>query len=885
MNIFLSCGPLLPAFCLVSSLGFGVANAQVNRCIDADGKVEYRSQPCPANAAKSGRITSGGVSKAPEVEVSVAHPEMQAPTVSDAFVFGGRFKPMRGPKLVLARTMPPRELATGAEVISVSGDHSPADVTRVIVHRPGKQVLLVLSSERRMNWKVEPEASTVIRAVLVASGREGPSVVSMQGEVKGFEIDLASADSADSADFRTHIQQLSALLGIERLDVFRGFRELPNRIDIFKPDAPRDDLTLAGVKPYLAGAPLRFQLLGADLRRLGWSNHGTTEQPGAAAPILVNGKTILSPSGKVAYRLDGNALVAFTVGSPSVPVVVAPLPATFPAMSWVMDLAYDSKQDLVTVVSMGGEGFLYRYDVRRAKWLDFRSLNEMDITSLAYDAKASRYVAWSTDGELMFLTGEGVLQSKVPMVALLSDFGTIHDRGNSKVPRLALVPQGGSVVLLHLSGTTASHIWTYDIQGASARLTYKTPKPLPPVAALAPSAGTAPTPFKPVPKPAVSKPAKPLLMGPVKLLDSTPPREMAMGAEVFLVDGEGQRGTENKVIVHRPGKKVLLILSNYDGVKWRIEPEETTTLVGLVVERGRGTNEVLAPVGTVGYAVRMPVAGERTLKALNAMFGIIKLDGHRKMTWPRDSDHMHAETSIYATEPDRQELSLAGVQADPVSESRRFELLDEALKPVAWTNVGPGEGAATNKTDLLVGEVVLSDAGKVVYRLGKNVLQASRREGQPIPVPALPASFPAMSRAKDIAYDVHQNVVAVIAGGHIYRYDARSRTWLDHHDLHHGSASSLTYDPKTRHYLAWTRNGDLIQMDADGRWLSTERLWDQLKDYDATTSDGDLDHRMVMVPRGDTLILLKVRGPSVTHIWTVDLNAWQAKLTYKAAAR
>ncbi len=869
---------MLPVLCLVPCLGFGMAHAQVNRCVNADGKVEYRSQPCPISAATSRRIMPGGVSMAREIEEPLAQPKLHKPTVSEAFVFGGRFKPMRGPKLSLVRMTPPRELAQGAEVISVSGEESPSDVTRVIVHRPGKQVLLVLSSESRMNWKIEPEAGTVIRAVLVASGREGPpSVVSMQGDAKGFEVDLANASASDSQGFRQHIKQLNALFGIDRLDVFRGFGSLPDRIEIFKPDAPRADLTVTGVKPDLAGATLRFQLLGVDLRPLGWSNHGTTEQPGGPERLLVNGKTIVSPSGKVAYRLDNNALVASTVGSMAKPVTVAPLPANFPAMSWAMDLAYDSSQDIVAVVSMGGEGFFYRYDVRRAQWLDFRSMNRVDITSLAYDAKARAYVAWNTDGELMFLADDGVLQSKVPVAPLLSDFGTIHERGHHDKPRLALVAQGDSVVMLHLTGATASHIWTYDTRRASAKLTYKTPPPLTQAAALTPS--------KPVSRPAIVKPGKPLVMAPVRLLDSAPPREMAMGAEVFLVDGEGKNGTENKVIVHRPGKRVLLVLSHYDGVNWRIEPEETTTLVGVVVERARGPSEVQAPVGTVGYAVRLPVAGERTLKALNAMFGIIKLDGHRKMAWPSSSDRLHAEVSIYATEPDRQELSLAGVRADPVGESRRFALLDEALKPVAWTSIGPGEGAISNKTDLLVGQVVLSGSGKVVYRLGKNVLQATHREGQPIPVPPLPGSFPAMSWARDIAYDVHQDVVAVIAGPYLYRYDARRKVWLDHHDLNHGSASSLAYDPQTRHYLAWTRNGDLIQMDAKGRWLSTERLWSQLKDYEATMSDGDRDHRMVMVPRGDTLILLKVSGPVVTHIWTVDLPTWQAKLTYKAATR
>ena len=42
-----------------------------------------------------------------------------------------------------------------------------------------------------------------------------------------------------------------------------------------------------------------------------------------------------------------------------------PLPTSFPEFSWATAVAHDTDLDIVTVVTIGGEGLLYRYDAKR----------------------------------------------------------------------------------------------------------------------------------------------------------------------------------------------------------------------------------------------------------------------------------------------------------------------------------------------------------------------------------------------------------------------------------------------------------------------------------------------------------------------------------------
>lgn len=851
------------------------ALAQVHRCVGADGKVEYRAQPCPANT--TGR----------ELVPAATPQNRKDDAVGVPFTFGGQLKPLPGATLP-SQDAPPRDLAAGAEVVLISGYESGASANRVIVHRPGKQVLLVLSSYSRINWKIEPEANTVIKGVLLARPSEGRSAVAAPAGVRVFDVRLPYSTAAESQGFRDQMKQLNAWFGIDRVDSYRGDYRVADKTEIFRVDPARPEQTLAGVQPQAPDVKFGFDLLATDLRRVPWTNAGPASPSAPTGARLSNGKLASAGSGKPAYKLDGDELRMLPPDGSGRGTSVAPLPANFPKFSWPMDVAYDTRQDIVAVVTLGGEGFVYRFDARRNQWLDFRSLNNIDINSLAYDAGNRRYLAWTTEGELVILSDDGRVVSSKAIASQLSDLGSLYDKGNQRVPRLALVPQGDWLAMLNLTESSASHIWTLNLKTGQIKLTYKTPvvsAPVP-VAASRPGSGSADR-GAVVPPVPVTPPPKPVPLVKLPLLEATPPRALAAGAEVLMVYGDKGPTAVTKVVVHRPGKQVLLVLASYDKVSWQVEPEASTVIRGIVVSAHRGKSDLVGPEATRGYSYMLPHADgsafllKAYLKALNALFGIDKLDVYR------NEGSLPASVEIYATEANRPELTLAGIQSEAAQSKFSFDLLDADLRWVPWTNTGPGANAGAGAR-LAGGRVAVSGAGKTVYRLDKNELRATDRDGKALAVAPLPGHFPKFSWAMDLAYDTQQDILSVIArgdGGTFYRYDARRNKWLDFHHTDNVYANSLAYDPTARRYVAWSRKGDLLLISKDGVVESSTKVTALLQDYDAAVEASETpDVRMTLAPRGDWVAIINPAGSGASHIWSYNIKTGQAQLTHKAAS-
>lgn len=120
----------------------------------------------------------------------------------------------------------------------------------------------------------------------------------------------------------------------------------------------------------------------------------------------------ISSNGREIYRLTDDGIEIFDRDTGEYRNF--DIPYNFPELSWGADIAYDSRRDLVSLISLGGEGYLYRFDVRRRRWLDVRSLDNIDLKSLTYDRTLDRYVAQVEDfgrneGNLVFISGNGEL--------------------------------------------------------------------------------------------------------------------------------------------------------------------------------------------------------------------------------------------------------------------------------------------------------------------------------------------------------------------------------------------------------------------------------------------------------------------------------------------
>jgi hypothetical protein len=383
--------------------------------------------------------------------------------------FGEPVKPIKEAQLPVAAGAPPRTIAEGTEVLVVSGYESAQQPTRVVVSRPGKQVLMVLTSYEKVLWKLDVDSKTTLKGVLLSS-YDGSGGVISNAPAPLFAVKLPFATTTENVNYGG----LLGLLGVARADVFRGSYTVPALVTIQELDAPRAELTLAGVAPTMPSKVFSFELFTSDFRKRSYRNTGPIFPDDEKEPLLSDSRRAVSASGDKIYKIgDGHSRLT-VVDRSSGQAKPLPLPSNFPEFSWATGVAYDTQKHIVSVVTLGGEGFLYRYDVTREHWIDFRSLNNIDIKAFAYDPVGKRYVAWTEYGDLLSISSEGSLQSKKPQLAKqLKGFGRLYDGGNGSPPQVALAPRGPDIALAYIEGSAVSHIWSFDEKTGQVALTYK----------------------------------------------------------------------------------------------------------------------------------------------------------------------------------------------------------------------------------------------------------------------------------------------------------------------------------------------------------------------------------------------------------------------------
>lgn len=394
-------------------------------------------------------------------------PRAVSPAVPSAPVVAAHSEPI-AERPLLERM--PANLSEGAEVLVISGYDSASEgsgiVSRVDIDRPGKDIVLVLTSYERIAWQVHATANTRLKGIIVAA-YEKPKV-SVEGAVPVYQSKLTYADETESSNFITLLRQLREKHGITRIDAFRGNHDIPAQITItqINPDDPR--LSAAGEAPDKPIRDYEFELLDQDRKAQRWSLKGPDED---ARPLFVSGGKQAQDRHGHLFTLKGHDLAISD--SSTGQVLESVFPDNFPRLSWPTDLAYDSSRDLVTLVSLGGEGYLYRYDAKNSAWLDFRSLQNTDLQSLAYDPQADRYVGWTSWGSLYFISGEGVPMGSKDIIDRLKGFKRLYDHANRPVPPVLLVPRGEQLAIIALQGNQVAAIWYYDMELDIAQLTYR----------------------------------------------------------------------------------------------------------------------------------------------------------------------------------------------------------------------------------------------------------------------------------------------------------------------------------------------------------------------------------------------------------------------------
>jgi hypothetical protein len=114
------------------------------------------------------------------------------------------------------------------------------------------------------------------------------------------------------------------------------------------------------------------------------------------------GEVVGDPSGRSLFGMGGHGLYKIDLAKRAAIRVVE---KNVPRISWAMGMTYDTKRDRVLLATLGGEGFIYSYRPHDDAWSIVASLNNVDVTAIAYHEPLDRIFGIAEDRQ----TGRSVL--------------------------------------------------------------------------------------------------------------------------------------------------------------------------------------------------------------------------------------------------------------------------------------------------------------------------------------------------------------------------------------------------------------------------------------------------------------------------------------------
>jgi DNA-binding beta-propeller fold protein YncE len=213
-----------------------------------------------------------------------------------------------------------------------------------------------------------------------------------------------------------------------------------------------------------------FDLVTTNYRSVKWTFDGPLVD--GQNDYISEGRVAISPSGTTVYKMESDTFVVIDkkTGVKTAP----PLPPDFPKFSWPMDVVYDTKRNYVSIVSLGGDGYFYRFDAAKNAWLDVKSVNNIDFCAMAYDAASDIYVAWSTDNKLYELSANGGVIRYDDITDDLWGWKSLTgDKKWMNMHVVSLAGVGQDVAIIAFDGNQVKRIWRYNRTSLDASTTFR----------------------------------------------------------------------------------------------------------------------------------------------------------------------------------------------------------------------------------------------------------------------------------------------------------------------------------------------------------------------------------------------------------------------------
>jgi hypothetical protein len=364
-------------------------------------------------------------------------------------------------------TSPPKNLLGDAKLILVSGYKADGGVTKVEIDQPNSKVSLILTSYDTVRWELTKTQNTNIVGIIVSS-QEIPTIIASFDTRAYYVRDLSYATDTENINFERVLSKLNFWFGVEKVDAFRGKYSMPKDQKISGLDTSNFNLTLAGAPAEKPKKDFDFDLIDKKFVPDKWTLVG---QKIKSDKVFFGDKAAISESRQEIYIPSLTGVVVYSKNLAS--RVQFDMPNTFPRISYIPTIAYDSKRKIVTIVNIYSDNFICRFDTVKKEWIDFKPLKDTKLQSLSYDKLSDRYVGWSDRADLVFLSPTGDVLSRQNVRNTLQGLGRLYDERNNPVaPNMTVKPNGNQIALVYLKCESVNRIWSYDLLSHDSVLTY-----------------------------------------------------------------------------------------------------------------------------------------------------------------------------------------------------------------------------------------------------------------------------------------------------------------------------------------------------------------------------------------------------------------------------
>lgn len=353
-----------------------------------------------------------------------------------------------------------------------SSAHHAIAPARVRVTYTGAPIILTLTSYEPVEWQVEVAADVQIEQVIVSGYYEQrvtglPDSVPVWNESRKQGRQTFYTYQRTDSSFRRSVKRLHELTGRSVL-TFQGAYRYPGKPFVVGPESPdwRTQHIVARMMPLhthaasekneaarAAAHEIIFE--GVYVSGPNQPGYGGTASWGQFTPNGPFKETLVKlprhykhvatdPDAEAWYGLNRGDVVRFKLNGDR--PVALPLPFGLPRLSWPCGLTFDSKRGRLLLSSLGGEGFLYAYDVAAKNWSVVASMKGVDTQGLAWSRHDDCLYALSSDHgdrskrSLVKLNAQGDVLETVKLSDGLPNLG--HH------PRCQLIPVDGKIVLL-----------------------------------------------------------------------------------------------------------------------------------------------------------------------------------------------------------------------------------------------------------------------------------------------------------------------------------------------------------------------------------------------------------------------------------------------------